>query len=132
MGHPRLRHALLARYAWLGDAQYGPGTVTAGECDRCGAEARMLAPCGPPPDGLVRPAGPDWALGRRCTLVLGEEIWCAGHTDEGAHARAWLDGLPDEADVVARLWWVATGEIRFDPALLDAARGLELTGLDDV
>jgi hypothetical protein len=29
--------------------------------------------------------------------------------------------LPAEADDVARLWWVATGEVRLDPALVVAA-----------
>jgi hypothetical protein len=26
--------------------------------------------------------------------------------------------LPSEADTAARLWWVATGEVRLDPALV--------------
>lgn len=126
MGYSDLRRALLARYRWLADVDIGPQSVTAGECDRCGAEARLVAPCGPPPVDLRRPAGPEWGLGRRCTSELGDDIWCGGHAAEGAHARAWLAALPDEADTVARLWWVATGEVALDPALIEVARRLAL------
>ena len=129
MGYPDLRRALLARYPWLATTDYGPQAVEAGECDACGAEARLVAPCGPPPPVVVRRAvgpagrglGPDWGLGRRCTLALGDEGWCGGHHAEGAQARSWLAGLPDEVDDVARLWWVATGEVRLDPDLVKAA-----------
>lgn len=126
MGHPDLRRALLERYPWLAEVDYGPRAVSAGECDRCGAEARMVAPCGPPPPGLLVRAGPDWALGRRCALELGEDLWCGGHVAEGAAARGWLSRLPSEADDIARLWWVATGEITVDPALRDRAKRLAL------
>jgi hypothetical protein len=124
MGHPDLRRALLARYPWLAGVELGPQSVTAGDCDRCGVEARLVAPCGPPPRDLLRRAGPDWALGRGCTIALGDGIWCGGHAAEGEDARAWLAALPQEADVVARLWWVATGEISFDASLLAAAGAL--------
>jgi hypothetical protein len=134
MGYPDLRQALLARYPWTGDASFGPQTVEAGECDGCAAEARLVAPCGPPPAAVARSAaaagrkvGPDWALGRRCVEGLGEDIWCEGHRAAGAAARAWLAYLPAEADDVARLWWVATGEIRLDPDLVvPSARRLGL------
>lgn len=131
MGHPDLRRALLARYPWVGDAEHGPQSVEAGECDRCGAEARLVAPCGPPPpDGFGSRAGgrmgPDWALGRRCAAELGLDGWCDGHEDEARGALAWIAALPPEADEVARLWWVATGEVRVDPAILGAARRLAL------
>lgn len=46
-----LRVALLARYPWLAESDVGPRSVEAGECDRCENEARLVAPCGPPPDG---------------------------------------------------------------------------------
>jgi hypothetical protein len=120
-----LRSALLARYPWLGTTDLGPRSVEAGECDRCGAEVRLVAPCGPPPAGAT---GPDWALGRRCALELGVDGWCAGHEDEATAALAWLDALPDEADEVSRLWWVSTGEVRIDPLLLASVRRLGLPG----
>jgi hypothetical protein len=128
MGYPDLRRALLARYPWLGDPEHGPQTVEAGECDRCGAEARLVAPCGPPPTERAGPGaiGPDWALGRRCALELGPDGWCDGHEADAEAALAWLGELPAEADDVARLWWVATGEVRVDPGLLGAARRLAL------
>lgn len=109
--------ALRNRYPWVDCTDIGPRSVVAGECDRCGAEARLVAPCGPPPEGVCG-AKPDWALGRRCTLECGTDAWCAGHEAEGEHALAWLAALPPEADDVARLWWVATGEVRVDVELL--------------
>jgi hypothetical protein len=123
MGFPDLRRALLVRYPWLADLDHGPQSVEAGECDRCGAEARLLAPCGPPPGGAV---GPDWALGRRCAAELGLDGGGDGHEDEAESALAWTAALPPEADDVARLWWVATGEVRVDPSIIGTARRLAL------
>lgn len=83
----------------------GPRSVTAGECDRCGAEPRVVATCGPVP----------WrSLGRRCAADVGTDAWCEGHREDGERHLAWLARLPDEADAVVRLWWVATGEVRLD------------------
>lgn len=115
-----LRRALAQRYPWVADAQLGPRSVEAGECDDCGAEARLVPTCGP---------GAHVYLGRRCAARLGAEAWCDGHGDEARSALAWLDGLPPEADAVARLWWVATGEVALDPRLRQAAcRRLGLPG----
>lgn len=63
---------------------------------------------------MVTTCGPSrWeALGRRCASEIGVRAWCDGHADDGARWLAQLAGLPDEADTVARLWWVATGEVR--------------------
>lgn len=104
-----LRRALVQRYPWVDDTDVGPRAVEAGECDRCGAEARLVTTCGP-----VAWAG----LGRRCATAVGTAAWCDGHEDD---AREWLDRLdrlPAEADAVARLWWVATGEVRLDETAL--------------
>ena len=103
---------LRRRYRWLDATDHGPAAVEAGECDGCGAEARLVEACGP---------GPRY-LGRRCALSRGRRAWCDGHAGEAESALTWLRGLPPEADQVARLWWVATGEVRLDPALLAAAR----------
>jgi hypothetical protein len=106
-----LRAELLGRHAWVADDEVGPRTVDAGECDRCGDEARMVSTCGPT----------SWpALGVRCALELGAEAWCDGHAGQARSWLAWLAALPAEADAVARLWWVATGEVRLDPALIAA------------
>ena len=78
----------------------------------------MVETCGP---------GPFVALGRRCAAELGTEAWCEGHRGEAARALAWLARLPPEADDVARLWWLATGEVRLDP---DLARRRAALGLD--
>jgi hypothetical protein len=126
MGFPDLRQVLLHRYPWLADVEHGPQTVEAGECDRCGLEARLVAPCGPPPSSRsgsesADRIGPDWALGRRCALELGVEGWCTGHEDEAHVALTWLSALPAEADDVARLWWVATGEARVGTDMADMA-----------
>jgi hypothetical protein len=128
MSRSALRTALLARYPWLAADDVGPQSVAAGECDRCAAEARLVAPCGPPPAdlGAAGRVGPDWAIGRRCAAELGTDGWCAGHIEEAEEALAWLRLLPAEADEVARIWWVATGEVRVDPALIGAIRRLEL------
>lgn len=108
-----LRRELLRRYPWLDASEVGPRSVEAGECDACGQEARLVMTCGP---------GPALYLGRRCAAGRGDDAWCAGHADEAAAALAWLARLPDEADAVARLWWVATGEVQLDPALVAGAR----------
>ncbi len=100
-----LRLALARSYPWIDDPDVGPQAVEAGECDRCGAEARLVTTCGPT----------SWAaLGRRCAAAVGLGGWCDGHADAAARWLTSLRALPDEADTVARLWWVATGEVRMD------------------
>lgn len=113
-----LREALLARYPWMGATEVGPQAVEAGECDRCGAEARLAETCGPVA----------WQyLGRRCAAEVGLEAWCEGHADDAGRTLAWLAALPAEADAATRLWWVATGEVRLDPELVAReARALRL------
>lgn len=105
----QLRAALRQRYPWLDRLDVGAQAVEAGECDRCGTEARLAETCGPVA----------WQyLGRRCAAELGSDAWCDGHAEEAASALAWLAQLPDEADTVARLWWVATGEVTLDPNIV--------------
>jgi hypothetical protein len=116
-----LRLALLAVHPWVAGTDVGPQAVSAGECDGCGQEARLVQPCGPPPPGV---RSPDWALGRRCALAAGVDGWCGGHEDEADAVLRQLAALPAEADDVARLWWLATGEVRPDPTLVRAARAL--------
>lgn len=123
MGLPRLAVALRTRYPWVDALDRGPRSVTAGECDVCRGEARLVAPCGPPPAGVCVPG---WAVGRRCVVRLGDGLWCDGHTDEAEDLVGWVAGLPPEADDVARLWWLACGEVRLDPSLQVAARSLGL------
>lgn len=65
----------------------------------------------------------EWrALGRRCALAVGATAWCDGHLDDAAATLAWARRLPDDADDVVRLWWVATGEVRLDPSALALLR----------
>lgn len=109
----RLRSLLAEHHPWLTDDTVGPAAVDAGECDACGAEARMVMVCGP---------GPDSFLGARCALARGTSAWCDGHEPEATAALQRLASLPPEADVLARLWWVATGEVRLDPALVAGLR----------
>ncbi len=116
-----LRSAIRAAHPWVTSTELGPQAVSAGECDVCGEEARLVQPCGPPPP---QGTGPDWALGRRCALDAGVEGWCDGHEEEALEALEWLQALPDDADRIARLWWLATGEVRPDPALVGHARAL--------
>lgn len=106
-----LRTALQARYPWVAGLKWGPAAVEAGECDGCAAEARLAQVCGP---------GAAAYLGRRCVQRLGADAWCAGHAGDAAAAVAWVAQLPPEADVVARLWWVATGEVALGPDLVAA------------
>ncbi|MEE8600361.1 hypothetical protein [Euzebya tangerina] len=119
-----LRSTLLDRAPWLGDTDRGPQSVSAGECDLCGQEARLVQPCGPPPSALGAAAAPTWALGRRCAAELGVAGWCDGHAEEARTTLAWLAALPANADLVARLWWVACGEVRPDPTLSRTAVAL--------
>jgi hypothetical protein len=108
-----LRGELRRRFAWLDHDELGPRHVEAGECDGCGQEARLVTTCGP---------GSDVYLGRRCAAPRGTAAWCDGHADQAAQALDWLASLPDHADTVARVWWVATGEVRLDPALVVSLR----------
>lgn len=124
---PALRSALRHHHPWLTNTDMGPQAVSAGECDVCGDEARLVQPCGPPPAALGAGATPDWALGRRCAVMAGTDGWCEGHREEAEAVLGWLAALPAEADLVARLWWLATGEVRPDPALVRHAEAL-LTG----
>ena len=96
----QLHAQLLQTQPWLNDDRFGPRNVNAGDCQRCGAEARMVQTCGP--DG--------GEYGRKCAR---EEDWCDGHADEAADALDWLKALPDNADEVAYLWWLSTGEVRY-------------------
>ena len=114
-----LRAQLRDRYPWVDDPVAGPASVEAGECDRCSVEARLVTVCGP---------GAFVYLGARCATELGTDAWCAGHIDDAAQMLAWLDGLPPRADAVARLWWVATGEVVVDPQLLGRLQRLALAG----
>lgn len=100
-----LRRALADRHPWLADTDVGPQAVEAGECDRCGVEARLVQVCGP---------GPWGSLGRRCAAELGSAAWCDGHVDDAQRALTVLAALPVQVDDIARLWWVATGEVRVD------------------
>ena len=78
-----LQAALRDAHPWLADDRFGPRNVTAGDCERCGAEARLVQTCGP--------AGGEY--GRRCATA---DDWCEGHADE-----------------VAYLWWLSTGDVRY-------------------
>lgn len=107
-----LRAALLDAAPWLGATEVGPRAVDAGTCDRCGDQPRLLPTCGP---------GAPEALCRDCADASGDDAWCDGHRDDGREARAWADSLPERwADAVV-LWWVATGELRWDPATMASA-----------
>lgn len=119
-----LRTTLLTRAPWLANSDVGPQSVTAGECDICSHEARLVRPCGPPPSALGTAATPEWALGRVCARSIGVSGWCSGHEDEATATLEWLANLPPNADVIARLWWVACGEVRPDPTLVRTARAL--------
>jgi hypothetical protein len=109
-----LRRALRARYPWVADSDWGPATVEAGECDGCGGEARLFQTCGPDAGQY---------LGRRCLNELGSQALCDGHAAEARAALAWVGNLPAQADLVARVWWVATGEVALDPAVLEPLLG---------
>lgn len=100
-----LRAALLAVEPWLDTTELGPRAVDAGACDRCQDLPRLLPTCGPTP----------WrGLCRSCAEVVGLDAWCEGHRAEGEAALAWAHELPDHWDLVATLWWIATGEVRLD------------------
>lgn len=108
-----LSAALRQRYPWVVDPEWGPSAVEAGDCDSCALEPRLVTTCGP---------GDAICLGRRCAQAVGIDGWCAGHSREATQLLAHLANLPPEADAVARLWWVATGEVVLDPALEERLR----------
>jgi hypothetical protein len=117
-GAPRkdeLRAMLRAAHPWLDHEELGPRNVEAGECDRCGDEARLVLTCGP--DG--------GRLGRACAIAQGVDAWCEGHESEAVAALHWLAGLPADADQAARLWWLATGEVRLSSAEQGVVAALE-------
>lgn len=104
-----IRRLLLRHYGWLAGPDVGPQAVEAGECDRCGAEPRLVETCGPSAHRY---------LGRRCAGELGTEAWCDGHAADAEAALTQLAALDAGADDVARLWWLATGEVRADRELV--------------
>lgn len=104
----RLRRTLADRHPWLTASDRGPQAVDAGECTRCEVRPRLLPTCGPT-------AGS--ALCRECAVEVGVVAWCDGHRDEALAALAWAGGLPPDWATIVRVWWVATGEVRLDPAL---------------
>ncbi len=57
-------------------------------------------------------------------MAIGVSGWCSGHEQEARATLEWLAGLPPNADVIARLWWLASGEVRPDPTLLNTAKAL--------
>lgn len=98
-----LRAALTSHYPGVTRTDFGPAAVEAGECDECQAEARLVMTCGP---------GVGQYLGRRCLQRWGSDAFCPGHAAEAQAAAAWARTLPADIDLIARLWWVATGEVR--------------------
>lgn len=108
----RLRSLLATDHPWLDRTDVGPRAVDAGECDRCGRAPRVLPTCGP---------GGDERLCVDCGLAAGTDAWCTGHVDDADEALAWAATLPHDWAAVVRLWWVATGEVALDPALLDTS-----------
>ena len=105
LDRPALRAALLDAAPWLDATDVGPRAVDAGTCDRCGERPRLLPTCGP---------GAPEALCRDCAAALGDDAWCDGHRNDGMAARRWADALPDRWEDAVVLWWVATGELRWD------------------
>jgi hypothetical protein len=114
MTKAELNAALRQAFPWLLDDRFGPRNVTAGDCDRCGTEPRLVQTCGP--------GGGEY--GRRC--ATGDD-WCEGHAQEAADALRWLAALPAEADDVAYAWWVSTGEVRY-PGVPSASEGVGSSG----
>ena len=115
-----LNERLRQEHPWLADDRFGPRNVTAGDCDRCGAEPRLVQTCGP--DG--------GEYGRSCAR---ETDWCDGHADEAADALRYLAALPHGADEVAYLWWLSTGELRYReryPPLKNTSGGASGRGVD--
>ena len=119
----RLRRTLRAAYPWVTDTETGPRAVEAGECDRCARRPRCVPTCGPVA----------WtALCADCAVAVGEDGWCAGHHDQGLAHRDWARSLPPEWATVVRLWWVATGEVRVDPAWVATARDEVVTSVGGI
>lgn len=109
----RLRQTLADAYPWVVDPDVGPGSVAAGECDRCARRPRCVATCGPVA----------WvALCATCVGEVGDDAWCDGHVDDARRHQRWAADLPSAWPTVVRLWWVATGEARVDEAWVRAAR----------
>lgn len=107
-----LRRVLVERYPFVRDPDVGPSSVAAGECDRCNEAPRALVTCGPVA----------WeALCRGCADAVGDDGWCDGHRDDAVAWRRTMSGWPPEHETVARLWWVATGEVSLDPRLVERA-----------
>jgi hypothetical protein len=95
-----LRESLRREHPWLDDERFR--AVSAGDCDRCASEPRLVVTCGP--------RGGEH--GRRCVTI---DDFCPGHADEATATVEWLASLPGDADEIAVLWWYATGELRYRP-----------------
>lgn len=104
--------ALVAAQGWLDDAEFGPTSVDAGSCDRCARAPRLVAPCGPVP----------WrGVCRDCLLQVGPAAFCPGHEAFAVDVTARARALPPTWATLARLTWVARGEMDADPAFLAEA-----------
>lgn len=114
----RLRTVLVETAPWLANPDRGPSSVAAGECGRCDRRPRLVTTCGP--------GAPEAELCGPCAVEVGVDAWCDGHVDDAEALLAWIATLPDDWPALARLWWVATGEIGLDPALLGPGRPAEL------
>lgn len=102
-----LRRALLGVAPWISNPDFGPQTVDAGMCDRCGEAPRLLPTCGPEAPG---------AICRDCAQVLGPAAWCDGHRHDAIAALTWAGDLPDDWTTTVITWWIATGEIADGPS----------------
>lgn len=98
-----LRQLIRDRLPWVTDTQVGPTTIDAGPCGACGVAPAVVAVCGPV--GFQ-------SVCATCCVDATEELFCAGHAEDAAYAKAYCTSLPDNWAQCVLLWWIATGEIQ--------------------
>lgn len=98
-----LRQLLTDTLPWIVNVRVGPTTVDAGACGACGLHPALVAVCGPVTFQAV--CAP-------CCLHPPAELFCAGHADAYAYAKAYCASLPANWASCVLLWWVATGELQ--------------------
>lgn len=101
-----LKQYLSDAVPWLHDVTVGPATVDAGACGNCGVLPGIIGVCGPVAFQTVC-----------ASCVTQSDLFCDGHADVARYAETFCSALPPNWAEIVVLWWVATGELKYDGPL---------------
>lgn len=110
---------------WLHDVVVGPTTVDAGVCGNCGVLPGIIPVCGPVSFQAVC-----------ASCVTDSALFCDGHADVARYAATFSAALPANWAEIVVLWWVATGELKYDGPLdvdaIPADPAAQRVGVDEL